>query len=396
MSPAEHIYRILLRLYPAEHRREYGRLMLQHAHDLSRYARRRGRLHLAVLYLKLVVDGLVNAIIEHGEAIMTAKGTFKPTPWLTILLVTVPGLWIALTRRNTDQMLQLLLILLVAYILFMAIALPVVWWRKGQFPVWGLLFAGALAWFLTFRAGMALTDLKWIPGIFEYEMGIIFLKIMMAIILFVILLRGRRVSNAVWAIIGIMVLGNCMLAIIDGYISFGGASQMRHIQRFFMISLYGPAEGLMLIAVGLLAARQHGILAMLVVVGGYISMFIDTDYLFGYPSREWPGLSLYFFSVSFLFLVLIPVALLRAKTRLGRALAVFIPAVIFLVARLTIPALVFLRQPLAVRSGDVVLSLNVLLSLILAWILYGQLYETSGEIQAGGLKGGLKSLAGPE
>ena len=31
MTPAENLYRVLLRLYPEEHRRAYGELMLQHA-----------------------------------------------------------------------------------------------------------------------------------------------------------------------------------------------------------------------------------------------------------------------------------------------------------------------------------------------------------------------------
>ncbi len=62
MSLAEHIYRKLLWLYPKEHRRAYGRLMVQHAHDLSRATQGWGRLQLAGLYFRLVKDGLVNAL----------------------------------------------------------------------------------------------------------------------------------------------------------------------------------------------------------------------------------------------------------------------------------------------------------------------------------------------
>jgi len=42
MSLAERLYRMLLCLYPVERRRAYGGQMLQHARDLSRFARGKG------------------------------------------------------------------------------------------------------------------------------------------------------------------------------------------------------------------------------------------------------------------------------------------------------------------------------------------------------------------
>ena len=82
-------------------------------------------------------------------------------------------------------------------------------------------------------------------------------------------------------------------------------------------------------------------------------------------------LSLYFVIAILLLLVATPIALLRAKTRLGLALGVFLPAVTFHVARFAIPVIVW-DQSFEMRlGGDVLLSINVLLSLALAWILYG-------------------------
>ena len=69
MTPAERIYRLLLWLYPAKHRQAYGSLMLQHARDLSRATRQRGRWHMAILCLRLMMDGIANAFVEHKEAI---------------------------------------------------------------------------------------------------------------------------------------------------------------------------------------------------------------------------------------------------------------------------------------------------------------------------------------
>jgi hypothetical protein len=43
MTWAEHLYRMLLWLYPKKHRQAYEQPMLQHARDLSRAARRQGR-----------------------------------------------------------------------------------------------------------------------------------------------------------------------------------------------------------------------------------------------------------------------------------------------------------------------------------------------------------------
>ena len=97
------------------------------------------------------------------------------------------------------------------------------------------------------------------------------------------------------------------------------------IVRYFTGSGIGPMEGLILVAVGLLAARRHGVLAILVVVGGYGYMCMDSDYLFGPTLREWAALTPYLAGMTLLYLVVGPVAFLRARTTVGRAAAVFVP-----------------------------------------------------------------------
>lgn len=81
MTPAETLYRVLLRLYPREHRQAYGTLMLQHARDLERAAREHSRLHVAALYLRLAGDGLFNAAAEHVQALRAADNSYDPVPW---------------------------------------------------------------------------------------------------------------------------------------------------------------------------------------------------------------------------------------------------------------------------------------------------------------------------
>jgi hypothetical protein len=253
--------------------------------------------------------------------------------------------------------------------------------------VWGLLFAGMLTWFLTYSAGNALTQQSWMPSVFGYESGMVILNITLAIILLVVSLRGWRVPKAVWAMISIMVLGNIVAAIIYGIVSSGGLLHYDGFQRLIIAALSGPTEGLMLVAVGALVAHRYGVLAILFVIGGYFYMFMDSDYLFGYPMRDWSGLSLYLFSASFLFLVMMPVALLRTRTRLGQATALFVPAILFVVARQVVPLLV-MEQAVRMRPGDVQISINVLLSLILAWILYSAMGESAEVDRLSGMQEG--------
>ena len=99
MTLAERVYRLLLRLFPKEHRRAYAQPMLQHARDLGRDARGRGRWHVAMMSWHLSKDGLANAGIEHMEAIMLANKNFKPASWSIVLLTCIPGLLVAFSRR---------------------------------------------------------------------------------------------------------------------------------------------------------------------------------------------------------------------------------------------------------------------------------------------------------
>jgi hypothetical protein len=86
MSLTERLYRVLLWLYPVEHRRAYGELMVQHARDLKRAARSQRRWQSARLGFWLLKDGVLNAALEYLEAIEMAYTRFKPIPWSGVLL----------------------------------------------------------------------------------------------------------------------------------------------------------------------------------------------------------------------------------------------------------------------------------------------------------------------
>ena len=68
---------------------------------------------------------------------------------------------------------------------------------------------------------------------------------------------------------------------------------------------------------------------------------------------------------------MVPAALLRAKTRQGRALAVFVPLVIFFTLHFIVPLLV-IQEPIRIPPGEVVGVINILLSFVLAWVVYSE------------------------
>ena len=364
MKTAGRLYRLLLHLYPAEHRETYGEAMLQHAQDLERDARDRGRLAAAALALRLIGDGILNAGKEQWAALRASH--FDPVPWPAVLMAAVPGLWMALTRRHADLFGPALNVLGVVYIALFALIPPIMVWRRRRFPVWALLPLGMLAWALTFMAGTSLAALAGpvrLPGLSMAATTI--LNGMLVAGIFYTMLRGERFPRSALIVVGLILLSG-LLPLVQ--LSQHAPGYFRP-HEILAAALFEPLQALMLVAVGLLAARRYNVLALLAVFGGTMLLFGDSDYLWGSPYRDWPGLPLYMAGMVFLFFVLAPAGLLRAKTDLGRATAVFVPAIIFLAARIVVPALV-LGDAARIYPGEIVLSGNILLSLLLGWILY--------------------------
>jgi hypothetical protein len=91
-SLAERLYRILLYVYPAAHRREYGPLMVQLFRDLSRASyHQRGFGGLIQLWSHILADTAVAATVEHlstllkGGQLMTRK-----QHWMVLALAGLP------------------------------------------------------------------------------------------------------------------------------------------------------------------------------------------------------------------------------------------------------------------------------------------------------------------
>lgn len=105
LSAAENAYRLLLFVYPATHRREYGTLMVQVFRDLCRDSyRQKGLLGLVQLWVHVLTDAAVTAAVEHsyalkkGEKLMTKK-----QHRLAVFLTGYPlGLWLMLLLINPN------------------------------------------------------------------------------------------------------------------------------------------------------------------------------------------------------------------------------------------------------------------------------------------------------
>jgi hypothetical protein len=96
------LYRLLLFLYPAEHRREYAPLMTQTFGDLcrERYGQA-GTPGLLKLWAWALKDLLANALAEHIDALGIAslrRQPVAPWPWMKVALATLPGLVILANR----------------------------------------------------------------------------------------------------------------------------------------------------------------------------------------------------------------------------------------------------------------------------------------------------------
>ena len=307
-----------------------------------------------------------------------ASNRIQPAAWLTVLLAAIPGLLVVLSRRTAPQLGVLLAIFSRLYLVLLVVGGLYIWYRQRKFPAWALLPAGLLAWFAVYFAGVFLTRLlntydllsPFMQGI---ESGIVMLQLIVAFVFFAIFLHDRRLPVSAWLVAGAIVVINILAA--SHYITerLPADRLPQGILQFLTVSGFGTIEGLMLVAIGLAAVRQHGLLALLVVIGGYGYMCLDSDYISGYRLNEWAGYTAYVISMTALYLLITPVAMLRARSRVGLALAVFIPMGIFHLARIAVPTFVLHGQ-----YGIPWQSVNVLLTLVLGWVLYSHVSEVEG------------------
>lgn len=98
------IYGALLWLYPRDHRRDYGPLMVQLFRDQCEEAyARRGVRGLLPVWLRTLWDLCLTALREHlrlAADLGMANQPVEPLPWRHVLLAILPGVWILVLRAE--------------------------------------------------------------------------------------------------------------------------------------------------------------------------------------------------------------------------------------------------------------------------------------------------------
>jgi len=258
-------YRLLLWLYPGEHRRTYGPLMLQLFSDLCEDAyRHSGRWGLVLLWIRTLLDALATIAVEHWAAIRegSVMGTGLRVSWLEIALAALLGVYttgltllIGPTASHWPAVVGLSLW-----------AALVVIGLTRRVPIWSL---------------PALGMLLLLPAVPLVLMGA-WLWIAYPVAAAILLHRRIRLPWTAWALPILMFALGCVdLAL--GWTEYGRVRLSGH-------ALASPMVALVPVLVGLALARRHGSRAALSVIAAetvaYTFMGEPTYAMISYP-RGW-------------------------------------------------------------------------------------------------------------
>jgi hypothetical protein len=350
------LYRALLVIYPPSHRRAYGPLMVQLFHDLCRDEVARGGLFgLLGLWVRTLADLITSASAAHLQAakglIMSVNRSLKPMPWGRVMLVVVPGILFGLSRFYYPVgPLAMIGFALVIVLTLAALAV------RRRLPIWGLLVLGLAAnWIALWIGLLAMDDLAVRLRAAHGTLHLI-LAIPLWAVIILLAWRYKHIWRApAWTL--------ALFALI-----VGGAS---------VWAGYGvlTTAGMMLlpVALGLSLSERYGSLTSLFVVGAYGLWLFDSDFISGYMLRDASFYPVYALLVSWLFIGVAPLLLLRARSQRGRVIGLLAPIVVVLIARVVVPWLAHPElHPLRIWLGDTLLSVFTLLILALSFILYSQ------------------------
>jgi hypothetical protein len=150
ISRSRSLYALLLKLYPREHRAGYAVPMLQVFTDQCREAfTARGGLGIILLWLRTLPDLGRSALLEHVTSPTAAWGLMEPVPgaplpWKGVLLVLLPGLVYLVSQiaQLTGQPWYMTVYYRAAF--FLILPPLAVWILTRRFPLWGLIPVGLL------------------------------------------------------------------------------------------------------------------------------------------------------------------------------------------------------------------------------------------------------------
>jgi hypothetical protein len=170
-------YARLLKLYPQEHRDEYGAEMLQVFGDQCReaYGRKRGWGVLG-LWLRSLPDLGMSSLREHITAPNSTAGLLeavpgRPLPWKGVLLVLLPGLVFLVGQIGQLNGVDWFFTVLYRGAYFLILPVLLVWALKRKFPVWGLIPLGLL-----YRTACTFIFGRFLGGYFSLKASLDLLK----------------------------------------------------------------------------------------------------------------------------------------------------------------------------------------------------------------------------
>jgi hypothetical protein len=367
------VYKGLLLVYPAEHRREYGPLMVRLFGDLCRDAiDSRSVFGLVRLWVRTLWDVVVTAVAEHKNAGVAGIENLPvtPLPWWQVGLAILPGLLTVGQRSGVfrvvfgqefDQMMVSSGLPMVA--LFLVLGGCIIERRLAtwSFPALGILFftlPGAVM-DLTFglSSGPPPPAHTWVTNL--WFLGVAGVGV-------AVLVHRRHtlcMPKLGWALVAMFVLTGPFL--------------------FWFMGLLL----LLPLAVGLLATRRSSLLAALIVVGTEFWL-VDEIYDPGYAMLMWSSNHVAARVVSALpalvFLVIAPLWVLRARSTWGRMGGVLLPPLVGLVSGEVIRSVVFLGTPGEYTVGMWLLrgggALQFVVALALAALIYLRSENRAGAV----------------
>jgi hypothetical protein len=291
------LFALLLNLYPRAHRDEFAVSMRQVFKEQCLDASRlKGTLGILFLWLRTLPDLARTAIMEHLTAPGAGWGLMEPVPnaplpWKGVLLILLPGMvyLVSQVAQLTGQPWYLTVYYRAAF--FLILPPLAVWIITRRFPLWGLIPVGLLFRLLQ-EIGYQLVTLH--PGVFssnpflnagldaarmlESNPFIVSGLFAAAILLLGWLhLRRCRPARGVWVWAGVylaIVLAQVVLSfrwIIPGNLAAYPAVTQAEAWVYFWNSigwsLYNHTALLLLVFLGTLFTRRHGMFSILVLVG---------------------------------------------------------------------------------------------------------------------------------
>jgi hypothetical protein len=301
-------YASLMRLYPQEFRDEYGPSMLQLFTDQCRSTmQENGTRGMIFLWLRTLMDLAFSVLREHIMSTNATGGLLeavpnKPLPWKGVAVVLIPCLvfFVGQIGQLTGQDWFFLLIRRAAY--FLIIPVLLVWLLTRKFPIWGLIPLGMFYRtlldlinnyeYVIGRTGVILAGIlqtKFTPDFTIFlknhipEIRILITTIILGTVVFLILRIARRTgfTRSSWVCLGVFLVVT-ILEILSGLIHawiyllkvssadmlYGNIPSMLQDVAYSAFYAFLPTVGfLLLILVGMLLARRHGRLALLMPLG---------------------------------------------------------------------------------------------------------------------------------